>query len=630
MPTPAMITVTCPKCSKRMRAASEHVGRKGRCPNCGTLLEIVAPLKDESAVVLQPATATGILRRKRGPRLSSTAGSTWLALCLGLAVTAAIYGLVFLVLGRGNYVTELLTERGPMQYCIVLVTAWGLSLLFLKWLAVHRQVSYTELDLKLIPLEIGVQITPGNVDQFLEHLGKVGEPVRNSILGRRIQGALEHFKSRTSVPEVQQYLATQAELDASGVDSGYILLRAFIWVIPLLGFIGTVTGISFAVSGFRESMAEASEPAVTSQAPATPAAKAAGFSENDSRDKRGERFMRGLERVTAGLATAFDTTFLALVMAIVLLFPTEQLRKTEYAMLDRIEAFSNESLLRRMADDEKLAPEKMPEIVRDALKSAFCEHQRWLAEWQLRVGDLGRAIGEDFQAAFERVHERLCQQEAARTENRERLARLLEDILQKANQQIDQLQQAEGKAIDKSRDLLTAVSQLEQSLGAMPEIVRTAQEASLREHQAWLAEWKLHVQEIGRTIGRDFEAAASRVSQQLSARIEHQEQLAQQLNSLLQKADEQIGRLKQSEEKAAETSHELVGALSRLEQSLSENVKLLAQLCQSNASPSAGPRSEDGGLGMTPAPEIVLVPADPPVAPPPVARRRVLFGWFRR
>ena len=69
-------------------------------------------------------------------------------------------------------------------------------------------------------------------------------PQRESILGRHIQGALGRTRSRNSVPEVQEYLATQAEIDASSVDAGYTLLRAFIWAVPILGFIGTVMGIS--------------------------------------------------------------------------------------------------------------------------------------------------------------------------------------------------------------------------------------------------------------------------------------------------------------------------------------------------------------------------------------------------
>lgn len=36
------ITVVCPECNNRMRASSDYIGRKGRCPSCKALVEIVA------------------------------------------------------------------------------------------------------------------------------------------------------------------------------------------------------------------------------------------------------------------------------------------------------------------------------------------------------------------------------------------------------------------------------------------------------------------------------------------------------------------------------------------------------------------------------------------------------------
>lgn len=56
--------------------------------------------------------------------------------------------------------------------------------------------------------------------------------------------------------------------------------------------------------------------------------------------------------VTQGLATAFDTTFVGLVFVALLLLPTEALKRLEYGMLDRIESFTNDVLLRRLADAE--------------------------------------------------------------------------------------------------------------------------------------------------------------------------------------------------------------------------------------------------------------------------------------
>ena len=42
----ATITVVCPNCKHRMRASAEHIGRKGRCPQCKKLVEIVTSAEE--------------------------------------------------------------------------------------------------------------------------------------------------------------------------------------------------------------------------------------------------------------------------------------------------------------------------------------------------------------------------------------------------------------------------------------------------------------------------------------------------------------------------------------------------------------------------------------------------------
>lgn len=424
----AAITVVCPQCGNRMRASAEHVGRKGRCPTCKSLMEIKAA-GEESLETVQPVT-TSLRQRDLGP--SSTSVSGWKSGLIGLVATVAVFLAILPV--RETFVGELFYERGPVQLFIVLVTCWGLAMLAMKYRQVKRQISYAERELELIPLEIGVQITAGNVDQFLGHLGRLPHQQRLSILGRRIQGALEHFKSRNSVPEVQEYLSTQAEIDASGVDSGYTLLRAFIWVVPILGFIGTVTGISAAVAGLNTTLAE----------------------------DGGAQLMQALSMVTQGLATAFDTTFLALLMAIVLLFPTESLRKAEYGMLDRIEVFANESLLRRMSDERgPIDPEDLPQVVRESLEGAFREHQRWLAQWQAQVARLGQAIGADFESAVTRIEARISETDTNRLEKYADLGRLLEDVLEKAGQSAAEWQRSEDEARSRLREYVDTVARLQ-------------------------------------------------------------------------------------------------------------------------------------------------------------------------
>lgn len=452
----ATVTVVCPHCKYKMKAKAEHVGRKGSCAQCQKLIDIQPSVEEDLSRSIYPAEPTPPAR-EAPIRPSPTSVAGWHAGILGLVATALVYLAIFGLL-RDSYLGNLFLKRGPVQHATTLVTCWGLALLVLKYRAVREQMSYAEQELELMPLEIGMEITPGNVGRFLDHLDEQSRKHPLSVFGRRIQGALEHFKARNSVPEVQQYLATQAELDASAVDAGYSLLRSFIWVIPLLGFIGTVVGISASVSELSAKFQGGAGGGV-------------------------QQLTDGLKGVTDGLAVAFDTTLLALVMAIVLLFPTEWLRKIEYALLDRIQAFVNESLLRRLRDEGKTPPaEKLPEIVRDTLRSAFQEHKKWLGEWQTEVSRLGKVISGDFETAARRVQEEAVRADSSRKEEYRKLAQLLEEAVKSAQQSVAGFSEFQKAAASRSQDYAGAVSQLQ---GAMSESGRHWQEILQQQRQLW-------------------------------------------------------------------------------------------------------------------------------------------------
>jgi len=439
------ITVVCPTCSNEMRASVKHIGRKGKCAGCGNLVTIRADDEEQSTATLYGKDDD------ESAKTSGTSVNPMLSGLIGLGVTVVLYAIFYLLARAGNDFGDFMTDRSKIQHIIVLVTCWGLAMVALKYLAVQRELRSTERELELIPLEIGMQITAANADKFLQHLRQLPEEEQQSMLSRRLRGALEHLKQRNNVSEVQSYLATQADIDASATDSGYTILRVFIWLCPILGFIGTVFGIGLAVQDMAKSLPD--ETAAT--APATPGAKPGG-------DDMGKNLMAGMRKVTKGLATAFDTTMLGLVCVVFLMFPTEALKKVEYDMLDRVQAFSNESLLRRMSEGGGGGPgSEMPEIVQKALDSAFKEHQRWLTQWQAQVAQLGNMIGQDFETHFGSCQEKLTGADAKRLEALNTSARRVEELF-------GQLQNVtlswEKSGSQEFKNSLSAASQLQGSL----------------------------------------------------------------------------------------------------------------------------------------------------------------------
>lgn len=147
------------------------------------------------------------------------------------------------------------------------------------------------------------------------------------MLVERLRWGIQFFRVHEDVRDLATRLSERARADADAVESSYTMLRTFIWAIPILGFIGTVLGIGEAVSGFSNSVASAADL---------------------------ELMKESIGSVTTGLGVAFDTTLLALVMSIVIMFPISSLQKAEEDFLSRSEVYCDEHLLCRVS---QLRPE---------------------------------------------------------------------------------------------------------------------------------------------------------------------------------------------------------------------------------------------------------------------------------
>lgn len=101
--------------------------------------------------------------------------------------------------------------------------------------------------------------------------------------------------------QAEARLAALHEAAADRLHDAYGLVRTITWAVPILGFLGTVVGITLAIAGIDP-------------------------------DGLGE----SLGEVTGGLAVAFDTTALALGLSLVLVFGTHAVQGAEVANLERL------------------------------------------------------------------------------------------------------------------------------------------------------------------------------------------------------------------------------------------------------------------------------------------------------
>jgi len=202
---------------------------------------------------------------------------------------------------------------------------------------------------------------------------------------------LEHFRVRKSTPEVASMLASHSEIDANAVQSSYTLMNVFIWAIPILGFIGTVIGISAAVGAFSGSLDAAQDVSVL----------------KDS-----------LNSVTTGLATAFDTTLIALVMSIFVMFPSSSLQKAEEDLLNWVDEYCNENLIKRLQDGGDLSSVQDTTKIRKAFDAALAPHHAELKAWTEKLESIGSTLTDQVAKGWGQINKRV---ETRQTETAEQI-----------------------------------------------------------------------------------------------------------------------------------------------------------------------------------------------------------------
>jgi flagellar motor component MotA len=250
------------------------------------------------------------------------------ALAIGAVATLAWYGILY-PFGVGeygkppanamDYVHDLFYERTWVNYTETFFFWWAVGILYLKLQKLRHQKAAMYLD--VLPTDISQDINADNVGHFIDHLYGLPGRLRDSMMVNRIRKGLELFEIRQNNGDVTNMLSAQSNIDSARIGGSYALTKVFLWAIPILGFIGTVLGLSSAIG----------------------AMDLTNVSDMD-------KIMSSIGNVTSGLGTAFDTTLLGLVLALFLNFPMNVLAKAEDDNLNNIDAFCNEVLLPRLND----------------------------------------------------------------------------------------------------------------------------------------------------------------------------------------------------------------------------------------------------------------------------------------
>jgi len=226
-----------------------------------------------------------------------------LSFLIGASLTVAFYAALWPI--RGSVLAATFMDRGPTPYVTMLLAWWSVAILFLK----SRKLTFQQraLNYQVVPESHDFVLSAATADQVLQRIYATVDDPKRFLLFNRIVIALSNLRNLGRVSDVDEILRSQADQEESSVETSYSVVQGFIWAIPVLGFIGTVLGLSEAIGAFASVLGSASDVSEISHA------------------------LRG---VTAGLYTAFDTTLIALVAALAIQLILTFLKKSEEEFLD--------------------------------------------------------------------------------------------------------------------------------------------------------------------------------------------------------------------------------------------------------------------------------------------------------
>jgi biopolymer transport protein ExbB/TolQ len=250
------------------------------------------PVSDEWNV--RGVTTPGILKKGDG-------GFRWLAAFLGLAAGAGASWFCFQYAQPESNVGRMFDFHQPqivVPISILWVFFWGLLLCLYRW----RRVAASE---RVASTELALAAATKLKEEGIEHLSvRLEQPtVQFNPLLRRLKAVVDQWQLKPGLVEADLVLQQFAADDEEATRRAHGLVRTFVWALPVLGLIGTVLGIAFAVGGFASFL---------------------GGHVDDV-----DAIKTSLVGVTGGLSFAFLLTLLGLATSLVLMLLTSSVEARE-------------------------------------------------------------------------------------------------------------------------------------------------------------------------------------------------------------------------------------------------------------------------------------------------------------
>jgi biopolymer transport protein ExbB/TolQ len=212
-----------------------------------------------------------------------------------------------------SYVPErslaVIVKDYEQEACFILMI-WAFAIIIYKAVVTHRQRRL--LDKELILLSEEMRILPQDTRELSRKIQALPSAVQSFLLPRTLTIALQRFAATGNIQDVSTSVREISESEAERLESELSIIRYIAWAIPSIGFIGTGRGIGDALGQAHKAV------------------------EGD------------ITGVTQSLGVAFNSTFIALVISIVLMFFIYQLQLMQERLVLDTEYYCDEHLIRHL------------------------------------------------------------------------------------------------------------------------------------------------------------------------------------------------------------------------------------------------------------------------------------------
>ncbi len=208
------------------------------------------------------------------------------------------------------YILAVLLDNGWFQLATMSCFFVGLTALTAKLLAVRSEKRITRQKLMTLLQWPTSDFRVDQAQDLLKNHQRTASQLRTRALMRRVEHLLQRIENTKSTAGLDQLMENLSRIDAESSTSSFGGVNFLIYVMPAIGFLGTIYGVGQSIYGFSLVLPRAQDFAA---------------------------IVPDLTHITTRLGTAFDTTLLALVCSALTSFVAVLVRQAEDSILGQID-----------------------------------------------------------------------------------------------------------------------------------------------------------------------------------------------------------------------------------------------------------------------------------------------------